>query len=46
FEASGLICESCDQRNKDKSDVMIYDSKFDIEQRVKMTSTTYTKVIE
>lgn len=46
FEGAGLICETCDQRNKDKSDVMIYDSKFDIEQRVKMTSTTYTKVIE
>lgn len=46
FEGSDLICADCDQRNADKSDVMIYDSKFDIEQRVKMTSTTYTKVIE
>ncbi len=46
FTGSGLICQGCDFRNADKSDVMIYSSKFDIEQRVKMTSTTYTKVIE
>ncbi|MCE5325926.1 MAG: radical SAM protein [Planctomycetaceae bacterium] len=45
YEGSHLICENCDQRNADKGDVMIFDSKFDIQERVKMTSTTYTKVI-
>jgi len=44
FEGSGLICENCDQRNRDKSDVMVYNSKFDIEERVKMISTTYKKI--
>ncbi|MBF0522436.1 MAG: radical SAM protein [Candidatus Omnitrophica bacterium] len=44
FKGSGLICENCDQRNADKSDVMIYNSKFNIEERVKMTSTTYKKI--
>jgi uncharacterized Fe-S cluster-containing radical SAM superfamily protein len=46
FESSGLICENCDQRNKEKNDVMIYNSKFDISERIKMTSTTYKKVID
>lgn len=45
FDGTGLICASCDQRNKDKSDVMIYNSKFNINERVKMISTTYEKVI-
>jgi wyosine [tRNA(Phe)-imidazoG37] synthetase (radical SAM superfamily) len=45
FKGSGLICENCDQRNADKSDVMIYNSKFDIKERVKQISTTYSKVI-
>lgn len=44
FKGSGLICENCDQRNKDKSDVMIYNSRFDIDERVKQLSTTYTKI--
>ena len=44
FEGSGLICESCDQRNADKSDVMVYSSKDDIEKRVEKTSTTYRDV--
>ena len=44
YTGCGLICENCDQRNKDKSDVMVYNSKFDIQQRVKQISTTY-KVI-
>lgn len=46
FEDSGLICAGCDLRNADKSDVMIYNSKFDIKERVKMTSTTYTKMAD
>ncbi|HDK16850.1 MAG TPA: radical SAM/SPASM domain-containing protein [Nitrospirae bacterium] len=46
FKGSGLICENCDQRNADKSDVMIYNSKFDIKERVKSVSTTYAKVID
>lgn len=46
FKNSGLICENCDQRNKDKSDVMIYNSKFDIRERVKKVSTTYQNIID
>lgn len=45
FVSSGLICENCDQRNMDKSDVMIYNSKFEINERVKKLSTTYTDII-
>ncbi|MCM8787248.1 MAG: radical SAM protein [Candidatus Omnitrophica bacterium] len=45
YKNSGLICENCDQRNADKSDVMIYNSKFKIDERVKMISTTYKRVI-
>lgn len=46
FKGSGLICEKCDQRNAVKSDAMVFNSKFDIEERLKMTSTTYSKVIK
>lgn len=45
FKGSNLICEHCDQRNKNKSDVMIYNSKFDIKERVNQISTTYSKII-
>lgn len=45
FKGSGLICEYCDQRNRYRSDIMIYNSKFDVGERIKMTSTTYRKVI-
>jgi wyosine [tRNA(Phe)-imidazoG37] synthetase (radical SAM superfamily) len=45
FKNSNLICEKCDQRNKDKSDVMIYNSKFDIKERIRQISTTYSKII-
>lgn len=44
FKRSGLICENCDQRNTDKSDVMLYSSKFDIPERVNKISTTYMDV--
>lgn len=44
FEGSKLICENCDQRNLDKSDVMIYNSRFDVQDRVKQISTTYAQV--
>lgn len=44
FDGSGLICQNCDQRNKNKDDVMIYSSKYDIKERVDMTSTYYDKV--
>jgi recombinational DNA repair protein RecR len=44
FENSGLICENCDQRNADKSDVMVYNSRFDIQERVKKVSTTYSDI--
>lgn len=45
FKGSGLICENCDQRNENKSDVVIYNSKFNIEERVNMISTTYKKIV-
>ena len=41
FENSGLICEYCDQRNTDRSGVMVYNSRFSIRDRVECTSTTY-----
>lgn len=41
---SGLVCEHCDQRNADKSDVLIYTSaNVAPEKRVLMTSTAYTQ---
>ena len=46
FKKSGLICEHCDQRNEKKDDVLIYSSKFKVEDRVKRTSTTYEKVMQ
>jgi len=45
FSGSDLICENCDQRNEDKSDVMAYNSKFDISERVKKVSTTYQDIV-
>lgn len=42
FKESGLICQNCDQRNVNKSDIMIYNSKFDIKERVNKVSTTYS----
>jgi radical SAM protein with 4Fe4S-binding SPASM domain len=45
YENSGLICKNCDQRNVDKSDVMVYNSKFAIEERVKKVSTTYSDIV-
>lgn len=44
YEDSGLICKDCDQRNADKTDVMVYNSGFDIKQRVEMISTTYREL--
>ncbi len=44
YKESGLICENCDQRNLDKSEVMIYNSKFDIKERIKKISTTYADI--
>lgn len=46
FKGSELICEKCDQRNLDKSDVMVYNSKFDIKERVSKLSTTYVDIIK
>lgn len=42
YFGSNFICEQCDQRNADKSDVMVYNSEFSLEERVEMTSTTYS----
>ncbi|NTV29745.1 MAG: radical SAM protein [Candidatus Omnitrophica bacterium] len=44
YTGSGLICENCDQRNADKSDVMVFNSKFAVEDRVNQLSTTYFKM--
>jgi len=41
FKGSKLICENCDQRVNDKSDIMIYNSKFDISERIIQLSTSY-----
>ena len=41
FKGSKLICENCDQRVNDKSDIMIYNSKFDISERILQLSTSY-----
>lgn len=45
YEGSGLICENCDQRNEDKSDVMIFNSKFSAKERVWKVSTTYQELL-
>ena len=45
FDGSDLICANCDQRNKIKSDVMIYNSKFDITERIHQVSTTYSDLL-
>lgn len=44
FKKSRLICADCDQRNSDKSGIMLYNSKFNINERVRALSTTYKKV--
>lgn len=46
FDGSNIICENCDQRNKIRLDVMVYNSKFDIKKRVGKVSTTYTDLNE
>jgi molybdenum cofactor biosynthesis enzyme MoaA len=45
FKGSDLICKDCDQRNAVKSDVMVYNSKFRIEDRVGQVSTTYSDLL-
>jgi MoaA/NifB/PqqE/SkfB family radical SAM enzyme len=45
YEGSGLICENCDQRNEDTSGVMVYNSKFNINERIHKLSTTYTDLV-
>jgi hypothetical protein len=44
FEGSGLICKNCDQRNEEKFDVLIYNSKFDLKERIEMISSTYASL--
>ncbi|MDD5069559.1 MAG: radical SAM/SPASM domain-containing protein [Candidatus Omnitrophica bacterium] len=41
FSQSHLICEHCDQRNQDKSNVAVFNSRFDLKERVNQISTTY-----
>ena len=38
------ICADCDQLNANKSDIMVYSSEHDLEERVTLTSTTYRRV--
>jgi MoaA/NifB/PqqE/SkfB family radical SAM enzyme len=45
FASSNLICENCDQRNKNKSDVMVHNSRFKIKDRVGKVSTTYSDLL-
>ncbi|MBI4309141.1 MAG: SPASM domain-containing protein, partial [Candidatus Omnitrophica bacterium] len=46
YKGSGLLCENCDQLNADKSDVMVYSTKFDdLRERVRLTSTAYSKLL-
>ena len=40
-----LICSDCGQRNKDKSDGMVHNSKFEVKSWVNMTSITNKKII-
>lgn len=44
YEGAGLICAQCDQRNEDKTEVMIYNSRFSSDERVEMTSSGYSKL--
>jgi hypothetical protein len=44
YKESGMIGENCDQRNVEKTDRMIYNSKYDIQERVKKVSTTYADI--
>jgi len=44
FSGTEYICEGCDQRNVDRGDVMIYNSKYNIEERVEMTSSGYSRL--
>lgn len=40
FENSGLICERCDQRNKNKDDILVYSSKYTKQERINKLSTS------
>ena len=46
FTGSGLICEGCDQRNilKSGKEILIYNSKYNPDKRVRQYSTTYQDV--
>ena len=44
MEQSNLICKDCDQLNRDKSNVIIYNSHFDAKERVECISTTYNRL--
>jgi len=45
IDKSKLICRKCDQLNKNKKNIMIYNSRFDISKRVLCLSTTYRSII-
>lgn len=41
YSGKNLICETCDQRNKNKEDILIYNSKFNKNERINMVSSGY-----
>lgn len=45
FTNSNLICENCEQRNRNRSNVMVYNSKFKIDDRIGKVSTTYSDLL-
>ena len=46
FKDSGLVCEKCDQRNVDKSEALIFSSRFaDKDERIKKSSTAYKHIV-
>lgn len=44
YDNFNLVCKNCDQRNKNKTESLLYSSNFkDLKERIKMTSTNYDK---
>jgi radical SAM protein with 4Fe4S-binding SPASM domain len=45
-EYDDMICATCDQRNENKDGIMIYNSRYDIDKRIRQTSTNYEELTE
>jgi organic radical activating enzyme len=39
-----ILCNTCDQRNTSKDGIMLYNSRYDINKRINVTSTMYEKL--